>query len=131
MFFKVDPSNGLAIYEQLARQVIFAVAGQALRAGDLVPSVRELAKQLAINPNTVVRAYQQLQQERILETVRGTGMAITDFAVGKCTKERLRLVRQRLGNVLLEARQAGLAKSELQEMFSEELGSAFAKGSRA
>ncbi len=131
MFFKVDPSNGIAIYEQLSRQVIFAVAGQALQAGDLVPSVRELAKQLSVNPNTVVRAYQQLQQERILETVRGTGMAITDFAVGKCAKERLRLVRHRLNNVLGEARRAGLTKVELQEMCSEELGTAFAKGSRA
>ena len=131
MFFKVDPSNGIAIYEQLARQVIFAVAGQALRVGDLVPSVRELAKQLSVNPNTVVRAYQQLQNERIIETVRGTGLAITKEAINKCTKDRLRLVRLRLANVVVEASNSGLAKTELREMFTDELDSAFAKGSKA
>ena len=131
MFFQVDPSNGVAIYEQLARQVIYAVAGQALRTGDLIPSVRELAKQLSVNPNTVVRAYQQLQNERIIETVRGTGLAITKEAASKCTKERLRLVRQRLAYVLVEARRSGLTKSELKEMIADELESTFAKGSPA
>jgi GntR family transcriptional regulator len=131
MFFKVDPANGVAIYDQLARQVIYAVAGKALREGDLVPSVRELAKQLSVNPNTVVRAYQQLQNERIIETVRGTGLAITKEAAGKCGKERLRLIRLRIGTVALEARRSGLAKPEAHNLFSDELEAAYAKGSRA
>jgi GntR family transcriptional regulator len=131
MFFKVDPSNGVAIYEQLARQVIYAVAGKALREGDLVPSVRELAKQLSVNPNTVARAYQQLQNERIIETVRGTGLAITKEAAAKCGKERVRILRNRVGDVVLEARRSGLAKSDLNEMFDGELETAYAKGSRA
>ena len=53
MFLAIDPQNGVAIYEQIVRQVNFAVAGEALVSGDLVPSVRELARQLAVNPNTV------------------------------------------------------------------------------
>ena len=63
MFFTIDPSNGLAIYEQIVRQVTFAVANETLKPGDLVPSVRELARELAINPNTVARAYRDLQAE--------------------------------------------------------------------
>ena len=57
MFFHIDPSNGLAIYSQIVRQIKFAVAGEALRPGEMVPSVRELARELAVNPNTVSRAY--------------------------------------------------------------------------
>ena len=65
MLYHIDPSNGLAIYEQIARQVKFAVAQGALRTGDLVPSVRELAQTLAVNPNTVARAYRDLQSDGV------------------------------------------------------------------
>ena len=68
----VDPSNGLAIYDQIVRQIKFAIASGAVLPGELVPSVRELAKQVAVNPNTVSRAYRELQSENVLETVRGT-----------------------------------------------------------
>ena len=77
MFLAIDPQNGVAIYEQIVRQVNFAVAAEVLVAGDLVPSVRELARQLAVNPNTVARAYRQLQSDGVLETVRGTGLAVS------------------------------------------------------
>ena len=63
------------IYGQIADRVKFAVAGGALRPGDLVPSVRELSKQLVVNPNTVARAYRDLQTEGLLESVRGMGLA--------------------------------------------------------
>ena len=66
MILQIDTSNGLAIYEQVVRQLKFAVASGKLRRGELVPSVRELSKQLAINPNTVSRAYRQLQDEDVL-----------------------------------------------------------------
>lgn len=126
MFFKVDPSNGIAIYEQLVRQVIYAIAAGALRAGDLVPSVREMAKQLAINPNTVARAYQELQNANVLETVRGTGLAVTEAAVQRSVKERTRLVRDRMNDVAGEARQAGLERDAVQSMFQEEVSSVYA-----
>ena len=78
MFFTIDPSNGLAIYEQVVRQVVFAIAAGSLQAGDMVPSVRELARELAINPNTVARAYRQLQDDGVLQSVRGTGLAVAE-----------------------------------------------------
>jgi len=61
MFFNIDPAGGLAIYEQVVRQMKFAVAASVLKPTELVPSVREVARELAINPNTVARAYRQLQ----------------------------------------------------------------------
>ena len=67
MFLHIDPHNGLAIYDQIVRQIKFAVAGGVVRSGELVPSVRELARELAINPNTIARAYRQLQDDRVLE----------------------------------------------------------------
>ncbi len=93
MFFHIDPHNGLAIYDQIVRQVKFAVAGGVLKSGELVPSVRELARELAINPNTIARAFRQLQDDRVLEPVRGTGMEVATGAGERCRNERLKLIR--------------------------------------
>ncbi len=76
MFFSIDANNGVAIYEQVVRQVKFAIAEEALQPGQLLPSIRALSVDLALNPNTVARAFQQLQSEGILETVRGRGLAV-------------------------------------------------------
>jgi GntR family transcriptional regulator len=121
MFFHVDPSGDLAIYEQLVRQVKFAVADEVLKPGELVPSVREVARDLAINPNTVARAYRELQTERVLETVRGTGLAVAAGAVRRCRADRVKLIRARLHQVLLEAKQSRLDRKELQTLIDEEL----------
>ena len=93
MFFQIDFQNGLAVYDQVVRQVKFAVAAKLLAEGSMVPSVRELAGELAINPNTVARAYRQLQDDGVLSPVRGTGLAVAAGACGRCQSERLELVR--------------------------------------
>lgn len=121
MFFQIDASNGLAIYDQVIRQVKFAVARGAIETGNLVPSVRELAKELAINPNTVARAYLQLQADGVLVTVRGMGLEVAAGAVKACRAERQSLIRQRLRQVLVEARQSGLDDQELRRLFDQEL----------
>ena len=121
MFFKIDPADGLAIYEQVARQVKFAVAGDVLKPGELVPSVRQLAHELAINPNTVARAYRQLQGHGVLESVRGTGLAVAVGAGQRCRTERVELIRQRLQQVLAEAKQSRLDRGRLRELVEAEL----------
>ena len=121
MFFSIDPSNGLPIYEQIVRQIKFAVAHETLRPGELVPSVRELARELAINPNTVARAYRELQAEAILDSLRGTGLAVTNGARRRCQDERVKLLRSRLRQVLIEAKQSQLGADELRAMVSEEM----------
>jgi GntR family transcriptional regulator len=121
MFFDVDPSNGVPIYEQVVRQVVYAVAAESLKVGDLVPSVRELARELAINPNTVSRAYRQLQDDGVLESVRGTGLAVATGAMARCRDARLKLLRARLQQVLVEARQSRLDPGELRGMVESEL----------
>jgi len=124
MFFRIDPANELAIYDQVVRQVKFAVAGGVLDVGELVPSVRELARELTINPNTVARAYRQLQADRVLETVRGTGLAVAAGAGKRCRTERVKLIRDRLRQVLVEARQSRLEPDELRGLVESELSKA-------
>ncbi len=121
MFLNIDPSSELAIYEQVVRQVKFAVAGEAIQRGELAPSVRELARELAINPNTVARAYRRLQDDRVLDQVRGTGLAVADGAAERCRKERIELIRGRLQEVFAEAKQSRLDGEELRQMVLSEL----------
>ena len=121
MFFSIDFANGLPIYEQVARQVKFAIAGGALKSGELVPSVRELAKQLAINPNTVARAYRDLQTDGVLDSVRGTGLAVAEGAQQRCCRQRVEMIRDRLQQVLTEAKQSQLDPTELRSLVEREL----------
>ena len=112
MFFRIDPDNGVPIYDQIARQVKYAVANGALRAGELVPSVRELAMLLTVNPNTVSKAYRDLQNESVLETMRGEGLRVARLAVERCRKARQRLLEERMTAVATEALQSGINESE-------------------
>lgn len=121
MFFRIQTNNGLAIYDQVVRQIKFAVANQTIDGGQRVPSVRELSKQLAINPNTVARAYRQLQDEGVLESVRGLGLQVTTTAAETCRRERLALIRERLADVLDEAHQSGLTVEQIQQLVRETL----------
>jgi GntR family transcriptional regulator len=108
------------IYGQIADRVKFAVAGGVLRPGDLVPSVRELSKQLVVNPNTVARAYRDLQTEGLLESVRGMGLQVADGAVDRCRAARREMVRQRLRQVIEEARQSKMDPAEIEAILREE-----------
>jgi GntR family transcriptional regulator len=120
VFFQIDAHNGLAVYEQIVRQMKFAVADGALATGELIPSVRELARELAINPNTVARAYRQLQDDGVLAAVRGTGLAVADNARRLCQSERTKLIRARLRMVLEEAANSGLDPQEIEQLIRTE-----------
>ncbi|WP_169975543.1 GntR family transcriptional regulator [Tautonia rosea] len=114
------PGDERAIYAQIADRVRFAVASGALRPGDLVPSVRELAKQLLVNPNTVARAYRDLQAEGLLDAVRGTGLSVTAEAPERCQAARRAYVRDRLRAAIDEARRSGLDPSEIEVILREQ-----------
>ena len=124
MFFRIDPDNGVAIYDQIERQVKYAVAKEALRPGDLVPSVRELAVTLAVNPNTVAKAYRDLQNDGVLETLRGEGLRVTRQAGERCRRERVKLLKERMKAVVVEARQSGLLEEEFFALVDELWGTA-------
>ena len=128
MIISIDTANGLAIYDQIVRQIKFAIASEVLLPGELIPSVREMAKQAAVNPNTVSRAYRELQSEGILDIVRGTGLQVTTSAVKKCLKDRQGLIQERLRAVLKEAQQSQLEVDEIRQLIDSELARLNGKG---
>jgi GntR family transcriptional regulator len=120
ILLELNTGNGRPIYSQIADRVKFAVAGGVLRPGDLVPSVRELSKQLVVNPNTVARAYRDLQAEGLLESVRGMGLQVSEGAVEPCRAARQALVRQRIRTAIEEARRSKMEPVEIEAVLREE-----------
>ena len=121
MFFSIDPTGDVPIYEQIVRQVKLAVADGVLVGGQMVPSVRQLANELALNSNTIARAYQELQSDRVLEPLRGRGMVVRRDAIKRCTKARNSLVVESVRRTLADALAGGMTPEELREMFEAEL----------
>ena len=121
MFFTVDPASGVAIYLQIVRQIKFAIAEQTLRPGHLLPSVRQLSQQLAVNPNTVARAFTQLQSDGVVETLRGRGVVVCKGAVAKCRKERQSIIADSIGDVLTDALHAGLSAADIRQIVEKKL----------
>lgn len=119
MFLQIDPGDAAPIYEQISRQIQFAVASGTLGPGDRVPSVRELARRLAVNPNTVARAYRELQALGILDAQRGLGLAVTPGAVDKCRDQRGRWIRERLAQVVGEALRAKVSARQIQSILQD------------
>lgn len=124
MQLTIEPNNGIPIYEQLVRQIKFAVAEGVVVPGQVILSVREMAKHLAVNPNTVQRAYLQLQDEEILQALRGRGMAVCANAKRQCVSDRQQMIGERLAAVLEEAVRSGLEAEQLRQMFNQALSGA-------
>lgn len=120
MKLRVRPDSPVPIYEQIAAQLTFAVAAGDLPPGELVPSVRDLAAELVVNPNTVQRAYTELERAGVLETRRGLGMAVTPDAPKLCRNQRKTLVLTRLREALREAAAAGLTAVDVVKMVEDE-----------
>src|SRR6266700_316948 len=92
--FSIDLHSGVPVYRQLIDQVRSGIASGSLTAGDQLPTVRQLAVDLAINPNTVMRAYRELELGGLLETHQGTGTFISDKKPEKKSAERERKIVQ-------------------------------------
>jgi GntR family transcriptional regulator len=83
MIFNIHPSSGVPLYLQLIEQVKHAIESGVMRAGEQLPSVRQIAEELLINPNTVARAYRELEHEGILELKHGSGAYISESVVAR------------------------------------------------
>lgn len=122
MIFRINQSAGIPLYLQLMEQVKHAVETGALREGDQLPAIRKVAEDLVMNPNTVVRAYRELEHEGVLELKHGSGAFIRESAGG-----RARLIR-RAQAVLQPAVEKlvslGLTEEELRRVFENELAQA-------
>lgn len=108
MLFYLNQTSGIPLYLQLMEQVKHAVETGALRAGDQLPTIRKLAEDLVMNPNTVARAYRELEHEGIIELRHGSGAFISDAVV-----DRARLMRK--AQAVMEAAVERLAALGLNE----------------
>jgi len=111
--FALDLHTGVPVYRQLIDQVRTGIASGSLTAGDQLPTVRQLAVDLAINPNTVMRAYRELELGGLLETHQGTGTFISDKKPEKKTAERERQLGQMANEFAARAGAAGFTLEEV------------------
>ena len=123
MLFHVNPSSGVPIYLQLEAQVKSAVATGALQRGAPLPPVRKVASQLAINPNTVSRAYQNLEREGVIATAAGGGSHVTDNGPGLLKSEKLRRLQPIVRQLAVEGRHLRLSQEDILKAVQEELES--------
>jgi GntR family transcriptional regulator len=111
--FRLDDHSGVPVYRQLIDQVQGAIATGALRPGNQLPTVRLVAVELAINPNTVLRAYREMEIRGILDTQQGTGTFIADRQAEPSKEERERKLAQIVSEFVSRAGSAGLTVNEL------------------
>ena len=111
--FAIDLHSGVPVYRQLIDQVRGGIASGSLTAGDQLPTVRQLAVDLAINPNTVMRAYRELELGGLLETHQGTGTFIANKKLEKNSAERERQLGQMAGEFAARAGAAGFTLEDL------------------
>jgi GntR family transcriptional regulator len=121
MIFHVNPSSGLPIYVQIETQVKNAVAAGALKRDQPLPSVRKLASELGINPNTVARAYQELERNGVIATVPGGGTYIAENVPRFLKSEKLRRLQPYARQLAVEGVQLGLTDEDIVAMVQEEL----------
>jgi GntR family transcriptional regulator len=117
--FSLDLASGVPVYRQLIDQVLIALSSDALRAGDQLPTVRQVAVDLSINPNTVVRAYKELEIRGILTTQQGTGTFITTKKVKQDDVARQRRLAQMVSELVARAGAEGYAVTEIQKAIEE------------
>ena len=122
MRIELNPRSGVPIYAQIVEQVKRQVASGELRPGEQLPTVRQLAVDLTVNPNTVARAYTELEREGVLATQQGRGTFVAqppdDIRLRELRRDRLRSV---ISTALLEALSLGHSPEEIVEVFQEQM----------
>jgi GntR family transcriptional regulator len=113
--FRLDSHSGVPVYRQLIDQVQAATATATLKVGDQLPTVRRVAVDLAINPNTVARAYREMELRGILDTQHGTGTFVADHPIERSPEEKQRLLNQLLTEVMARAGSAGFTVDDVRQ----------------
>ncbi len=121
LHFDIDPRRGVPVYRQLMDQIKYYVASGTLKAGDQLPSIRELAKSLHVNPATVVKAYGELEHEGAIEMQHGKGVFVTAGGSRMTRSEKERAVRELARHLAVEASQMGIDAEDVLRILREEL----------
>ena len=121
LHFEINPHSGLPVYRQLIDQIKYYVASGLLKSGDQLPSIREFALTLAINPTTVVRVYTDLERDGIIEVQHGRGAFVAANKVRLPASERDRKLRGLARSLAVEATQMGVPAAQIVKALREEL----------
>jgi len=116
MIPSIDIHSSVAVYVQIENHVQFAIASGRLKPADQLPSVRELSERLGVNPNTVAKAYRDLEVMGLLYTRRGMGVFVNKNIETKCREDCRRRIIARLHEVVTEAKSAGMTRKEVSEV---------------
>ena len=113
MQIHISPTDGVPIYLQIVNQIKYLVSSGRLSAGEELPPIRTLAEKLVVNPNTVARAYRELEAADVVVKHRTTGTYVSDNGSRLGRRDRLRIVTQRIDALLAEARQMDISLEEV------------------
>lgn len=123
MLMSVNIFSDVAVYIQIENEIRYAISSGKLKAGDKLPSVREIAERLKINPNTVNKAFRDLEIMGLVYSRRGMGVFVGDGVLGKCREDCLRGIISRLHEVTQEAKAAGIPKKLLTDAIAKSFAS--------
>jgi GntR family transcriptional regulator len=121
MLFRPNPSSGVPIYLQLMEQVKHSIETGAVRPGEQLPGIRPLAEELVINPNTVAKAYRELEHEGVIELRHGAGAFVSANAQAQKVTERLRAGQAIVAAAIEKLRARGVTDEEIRRLFEAEL----------
>ena len=121
MFERIDPRSPTPIYAQIAERVRVAVAAGELSKGDGLPSVRALASRLRVNPATVVQAYRELEQEKLVEMRQGAGTYILEMSTDSRARERTAAAKRLVRALMEEAARLGIQREDIKKALNGEL----------
>ena len=130
LLFKPNPSSGVPIYLQLMEQVKHAIETGALRPGEQLPGIRPLAEELVVNPNTVAKAYRELEHEGVVELRQGAGAFVTDKAPTKKDADKVRASQAIVASAIEKMRARGVTDDEIRRLVEAELSGMYAEGKR-
>lgn len=121
LHIQIDPHSGIPVYRQMMDQINYYVAAGTLRPGDQLPSIRELAQSLSVNPTTVVKAYTELEHDEVIEMRHGKGAFVAEGATRLSDREREKALRRLARQLAVEAIQMGAAPTLVQRVLEEEM----------
>ena len=121
MFRQIDPRSSIPLYVQIADRIRIAVATGEMPPGGALPSVRNLASQLRVNPATVVQAYRELEEAGVAESRQGAGTFVRELGEPKREAERQRLARRLVRHLLQEASTLGVTRGDLEQALRVEM----------
>lgn len=114
---RIEPDSSVPVFQQIADGIRSAVAAGVYQAGDLIPSVRAQAMALLVNPNTVQRAYEQLEREGLIQSRRGLGMIVAEDSKLAAKNGMETTIRTALSQAILAARAAGLSRVAVDRIY--------------